>query len=146
MIEQFSITSYNIKPHLLVIFLVFFAVYFPSADAVIASFAIGFLADLIGPAMGTYMLSYGVLGSVLVWLHRYLAIRRLTWQSVTIFLMAICVGLTAKFLTSFKGANVTSEVYSAIFASAVYSAIIGPFLFFPACWWMKIKQYNYGIH
>ncbi|MHC4245135.1 MAG: rod shape-determining protein MreD [Planctomycetota bacterium] len=53
----------NSKPDLLLILLVFFAVYCDTSDAIICSFVIGFAADLIGQTMGPQMISYGIFGS-----------------------------------------------------------------------------------
>ena len=47
----------------LLIFLVFMTINCDIHDAIIASFAIGFAADISGSAMGPYMISCGVFGS-----------------------------------------------------------------------------------
>ena len=79
----------NSKPDLLLILLVFFAVYCDTSDAIICSFVIGFAADLIGQTMGPQMISYGIFGSALAYLHRVIAIRQIPYQIVAIFITAL---------------------------------------------------------
>jgi rod shape-determining protein MreD len=85
----------NSKPDLLLIFLVFFAVYCDTSDAMICSFIIGFAADLIGPTMGPKMISYGIFGSALAYLHRVIAIKKIPHQIVAIFITALLAGSLA---------------------------------------------------
>ena len=67
-----AISINNIKPDLFVIFLVFFSVYFNPFDALIASFCLGFFADVIvvGSAMGPGIISFVVAGTILANLNR----------------------------------------------------------------------------
>ena len=68
LLNTISVGSLNIRPDLLVILLVFFACSCPGFEAIIASFAIGFAADISGPVMGPAFLSFGLFG----WLLRQL--------------------------------------------------------------------------
>ena len=63
-----SIRRPDIKPDLLLILLVFFAFRCNSTDAVLTSFAIGFVADLSNPVrgvMGPRIISFGLFGTLL---------------------------------------------------------------------------------
>jgi rod shape-determining protein MreD len=83
------------KPDLLLVVLVFSAIYFNTSDAVISSFSIGFAADLIGSPlpMGPHMISFGVFGTLLAYLHRVIAIRRMPYQAMAIFVTGLLVGV-----------------------------------------------------
>jgi len=80
------LANLNIKPDLPLILLVFFAIYCNTAEAIISSFAIGFAADLIGTTMGPQMISFGLFGTDLAYLHRFIAIRKMPYQALVIFI------------------------------------------------------------
>jgi rod shape-determining protein MreD len=120
--------------------LVFFAVYCDTSDAIICSFTIGFAADIIGPTMGPQMISYGIFGSALAYLHRFIAIRKIPHQIVAIFITALLAGSLACLLNYLKGEPIPPKIYAPIFWIALYSSIVGPFLFLPFAWWMRIKK------
>ena len=130
----------SIKPDLLLILLVFFAVYCNISEAIIASFVVGFVADLIGPAaMGPQIISFGLFGTTLAYLHRLIAIGRLSAQSLAIFATALLAGALTYFLGSLKGRPLAPNIYVVLLGISLYSSIVGPFLFLPAGWWMRIK-------
>jgi len=134
----------NIKPDLLLILLVFFAVYCNTSEAIITSFAIGFAADLIGRTMGPQMISFGLFGTALAYLHRVIAIRKMTSQFLAIFITALLAGSLVYFLNFLKGEPTPPKIYAALFGIALYSALVGPFLFLPSAWWMRIKIHRFS--
>ena len=140
------LSSWNIKPDLLLILLVFFAIYCSTTEAIITSFAIGFAADIIGSTMGPQMISFGLFGTLLAYLHRVIAIRKMSYQSLAIFVVALSGGTLAYFLTFLKDQLAASNIYTVLFGTSLYSAIVGPFLFLPSAWWMRIKAYRFGKH
>lgn len=129
----------NIKPDLLSILLVFFAIYCNMSDAIIASFTIGFAADLIGPAMGPQMVSYGLFGTALAYLHRVIAIKTMPHQALAIFITALLADAVAYFLAALKGQPIAPNIHTILLGISLYSSIVGPFLFLPSGWWMRIK-------
>lgn len=133
------LSNFSIKPDLLLILLVFFAVYSNTSEAIISSFTIGFAADLIGPAMGPQTISFGLFGTALAYLHRVIAIRKMPYQALAIFITAILAGTLAYLLNLIKSEPNPAATYSDIFKTAFYSGIVGPFLFLPSAWWMRIK-------
>lgn len=137
-IQASFLSNFRSKPELLVILLVFFAVYGSISDAIITSFTIGFAADLIGPTMGSLMITYGVLGTSLAYLNRVIAIRKIPYQALAIFAITILAGIMANILNSFK--SVSTIEYSVILKNAIYSGIAGPLVFMPAAWWMRIRM------
>ena len=135
------------KPNLLLILLVFFATNCNTSDAIITSFAIGFAADIsISATMGSHTISFGLFGTVLAYLHRIIAIRKVSYQAIAIFLIAFVTGTFVHFLELLKGQPTVSNIYSAILGTALYSAIVGPLFFLPAAWFMRIKTHRFGRH
>ncbi len=134
----------NIKPDLLLILLVFFAVYCNTTEAIITSFTIGFAADLIGRTMGPQMVSFGLFGTALAYLHQVVAIRKMTYQALAIFITALLAGSVAFFLNFLKGEPTPPNIFAALFGIALYSALVGPFLFLPSAWWMRIKIHRFS--
>ena len=146
LLSYFAVTSLNIKPNLLLVLLVFFAVYCNVSDAIIASFSLGFAADLIGSAMGAYTISFGLFGTLLVYLHRVVAIRKPTHQALAIFVMGILSGTLAFLLTKLVRQPTGPNFFAVSFATSIYSAIVGPFFFLPTAWLMRIKTHRFSKH
>jgi len=137
----------NVKPDLLLVLLVFFAIYCRTTEAIITSFVIGFVADISGSAMGPYTVSFGLFGTLLAYLHRAVAIRKMPYQSAAIFITSLLAGTLAHFLTFLKGAAVADSTGGAVlFWTSLYSAIVGPFLFLPSAWWMHINTHRFSHH
>lgn len=132
----------NVKPDLLLILLVFFAIYCDTSEAIITSFMIGFAADIIGPAMGPQTVGFGLFGTLLAYLHRVIAIRTMPYQSLVISVTGLAAGVLAILLTFLKGQHFTPNICAALLGTSLYSGIIGPFLFMPSAWWMRIKLHH----
>ncbi len=142
LVDIIAIGRFNIKPDLLLILMVFFALYCNQPDAIITSFTIGFAADIIGSAMGTRIISFGLLGTMLSYLHGAITIRRASYQSLVIFISGILTGLLVHFLTLLKGQQTAASAYTIIILTSVYSGLAGPFLFLPTGIWMRIKTHR----
>lgn len=144
LIDIIAVTAAKIKPDLLLILLVFFAVQCKNADAIIASFAIGFAADIISPTMGPQIISFGLFGTLLAELHSVIVIKKTPYQSLAIFIIGFLSATTAYLLTLLKTEPVTSNTFTELFWTPLYSAIVGPVLFLPTQWWMRIKKRRAG--
>ena len=83
------LARWNIRPDLLLILLVFFAVHSGTTEAIITSFVIGFAADLIGSSMGPQIISFGLFGTLLAYLHRLITIRKMPYQTAAIFTVGL---------------------------------------------------------
>jgi rod shape-determining protein MreD len=140
------LANLDIKPDLLLILLVFFAVYCNTTEAIIASFVIGFAADIVGYAMGPQTISFGLLGTALAYLHRVIAIRKMVYQGLAIFVTCLLAGVLAHLLIFLKGQPASPNIYTVLFGISLYSAIVGPFLFLPCAWWMRIKTHRFSKH
>jgi len=146
-LQKGLLARWSSKPDLLVILLVFFAIYYSTSDAIISSFTIGFAADLVGSPMpmGPQMISFGLFGTLLAYLHRVIAIKRMPYQALAIFATSILTGAMTYLLAYLtKGEPVTANIYAVVFLTSLYSSIVGPFLFLPSAWWMRIKINRFG--
>ena len=137
MVDMISLAK--VKPDVLLILLVFFAIYCNTSEAIITSFMIGFAADLIGPAMGSQMVSFGLFGTLLAYLHRVIAFRTMPYQSLAISVTGLLAGILAILLIQLKGQHAIPGAHVVLLGTALYSGIIGPFLFLPSAWWMRIR-------
>ena len=109
------------------------------------SFVIGFAADLIivGSPMGPHMLGFGVVGSLLAQGNRLLAVRKIPYQMMTIFVVGLLAGGLVQLLAFLKTETVIRQVVWIVFAQSLYSSIAGPFLFGILAWWMRISRKRY---
>jgi len=142
MIVQASVlANLDRGPNLLLILLAFFCIYCDLDEAIITSFAIGFAADLSGASMpmGPQTLSFGLLGTALAHLRRVVNIRNMPSQALAIFAVALLAGAIAQFLAIFKGQAFTAQTWGILLGVAVYSGVVGPFLFLPSAWWMRVR-------
>lgn len=142
-VDMIWILNANIKPDLLLILLVFFAVRCDPTDAVIASFAIGLAADLASPTagfMGPRIISFGVFGTLLNDLHNVIAIQRLPFQAAAIFAMGILTAVASHLLAYLRAEPAAFSILRQCFWQPALSGVIGPFVFLPVGWWMHMNR------
>lgn len=136
-------------PDLLLILMVFFCIYCDPNDAIISSFVIGFAADLISSPMplmpmGTQTLSFGLFGTGLAYVHRVINVRNVPSQALAIFTVGLLAGALALSLSLFKGHTIPSNAWGGLLGIAIFSGIVGPFLFMPSAWWMSIRTNRFA--
>jgi rod shape-determining protein MreD len=146
LVDIIAVSRLNIKPDLLLILLVFFSIHCNLSEAIITSFTIGFAADIIGSAMGARIISFGLFGTLLAYLHGVITIKKMPYQSLAIFITGFLTGALIHFLTLLKGQPTGANVYAALFWTSLYSSLVGPFLFLPTAWWMRIKTHRSSRH
>lgn len=129
----------GIRPDLHLILLAFFAIFCEPRAAIITSFSIGLTADLIGPSMGPGTISFGLLGAGLCYLSRYVSLRRMPYQAAAIFLLGFIAAILAYILSMLQTQSAYQKTLGVLFGTPLYSAIVGPFLFLPVAWWMRIR-------
>jgi rod shape-determining protein MreD len=139
-----AVSRLNIKPDLLLILIVFFSIYCNQQEAIITSFTIGFAADIIGSAMGPRTIGFGLFGTLLSYLHGVIIIKKMPYQSLVIFISSLLTGVMVNLLTLLKTQSTGANTYTVLFWTSVYSSFVGPFLFLPTAWWMRIKTYRSG--
>jgi rod shape-determining protein MreD len=141
-IQKGLLARWSSKPDLLIILLVFFSIYYNTSEAIISSFTIGFAADLVGSPMpmGPQMIGFGLFGTLLAYLNRVIAIKRMPYQVGAIFAVSVLIGILIHLLAYIvKREPVAVNIYVVVFITSLYSGIVGPFLFLPTAWWMRIK-------
>ena len=145
-LQKGLLARWSNKPDLLVILLVFYAIHYNTSVAIISSFTIGFAADLVGSPMpmGPQMISFGLFGTLLAYLHRVIAVKKMPYQALAIFVISILTGALSHLLANITGEPVAANIYAVVFVTALYSSIVGPFLFLPLVWWMKVKTNRFG--
>ena len=137
-LQKGVLVRWHTRPDLLLILLVFFAVYCNTFDAILTSFTIGFAADLIGSPMppGSHMISFGVFGTLLAYLHRVISLKAKPHQALAIFVVTFLTGVTANLLAR---EPISTGLFWNLLRTALCSGIIGPFLFAPVAWCMNMK-------
>jgi len=139
LVDVIAVTTADIKPDLLLILLVFFAVHSDPTEAVITAFATGFAADIIGSTMGPQIISFGLFGTLLADLHRVIALRKMSYQALGIFVTGFLTSALALLLAFLASEPVAANTYTKLFWTPLYSAMLGPFLFLPLSWLMRMK-------
>jgi rod shape-determining protein MreD len=147
-VDAVTISLRDIKPDLLLICLVFFALYSNTYDAILASFIIGFASDISISAasrfMGPGIISFGITGTLLAYLRSVVTINKMPYQSLAIFAAGFIAAIICHLLSLIKSPSTSVSMYVLMFGSPLYSAVIGPFLFLPFAWWMRIKTQRFG--
>lgn len=143
-LQKSFLAHLNIKPDLLVVLLVFFAIHSSHRDSVITSFTIGFAADIIGTSMGPHIISFGLCGTLLAQLNRIIAIRKMRYQAAAIFLTGLLAGVLTYFLTHLKDQTASQNLCATLLWSSLYSAVVGPLLFLPSAWLMRIEAHRFS--
>ncbi len=123
-----SVSSLHIGPDLLLILLVYFAASCNRSDTILASFLIGFSADVSSVAMliGPYTISYGLLGGLLSLFRRQAIRKSMLYQSIAIFGMGTIGGILAELLISVKSGEISLNTSAVVLLTAFYSAVVGP--------------------
>lgn len=119
-----SLTNLRIKPDILLILLVYFAVFCEGYDAIIISFAVGFAADLAGMVLGPHFIGYGIIGVALTHIRKIILLKSTGQQAMAVFITGIVAETIVLILTQFKAPEMTKAGVFEIFATAAYSAIL----------------------
>lgn len=119
-----------IKPDLLLILLAYLAVTSEPVAAMIISFILGVAADTIILPMGPFMISYLFIGTLISNLKKMQLSDNAVFQGVLVFSACVMVMGLSEFLKSVTGHQVSSHLFTRIFATAAYSAVVTPFAWF----------------
>ena len=146
--ELFSLTSLRIKPDILLILLVYFAVYCDSYDAVIISFALGFAADMTGMVLGPHIISYGIIGASAAHIKKMILLKSTGQQAMAVFVAGILAETVALLFMHLKAAELIKTGLPEIFAAALYSAILWFLIKWPVMAlgkWLGVGAHRFGI-
>jgi rod shape-determining protein MreD len=127
LVDVLALTEARVKPDLLLILMVFFAIHCPAQEAIISAFIVGLFADLIGAGMGPQLLAFGVLGSLLSEVRHVMVLRHIPQQMISVFGTGCLCGGVALVLFRIKGCPVPTDMMSLILWQPLYSAVLaGP--------------------
>lgn len=143
-----SLTDLRISPDIILILLVYFAVYCDVYDAVIISFAFGFAADVAGGVMGPHFISYGIVGSAIAHIRKIILLKKTGQQAMTVFVTGILTESVVLILTGLKAAGLAKAGVFEIFAVSGYSAILWFLIKWPVTKigkWLGVGVHRFGL-
>lgn len=126
LLKLFAIGGLSIRPSLLIILLVYYAMVFRSDEAVICSFMIGFAMDLASGVMGPHTVCYGIIGTLLNQMGQSMVLKRALYKSVVILLVYILAAVLANWLSLIKPGGMYHIPFSVILMTGFVSGLIGP--------------------
>ena len=147
LLDWIAVTSLNIRPDLLLLCLVFFALSCNNYDALISSFAIGLAADLAGSAMGSNIISYGIIGCLICYLRNLIILRKTTHQIIVVFIICFLTGVVSHWLSLVKSSAALPGAYAALFGTSIYTALVAPYLnsvLHKISGWMGVRKYHFS--
>lgn len=141
-VNTIAVTDLRVTPDLLLIAMVFFAVRCNGKEAIISSFVLGFAADIAatGFSMGPLLISFGLFGAGLSYLHRLISIKKVPHEAITIFIVGLGTAILAWLLARAAGQASRPGSLTTLIGTSVYSAVLGPVLFLFLDWLMRIKN------
>ena len=143
-----SLTNLRIKPDILLILLVYFAVYCDVYDAVIISFALGFAADITGMVLGPHFISYGIIGTAIAHIRKLILLKTTRQQAAAVFITGIAAEIIALVLTQIKAPEMAKTGLLEITAVAAYSAILWFLIKWPVIKigkWLGVGAHRFGL-
>ena len=142
LLNTIAVTDSNIRPNLLLILLVFFALNCDGIEAVIVSFTIGFAADISGTVMGPCFLSYGLIGTLISQFRKVVIMKRVTYQILAISITTLVVGSLVSILMYVKTRESMMNTNTVLLGTAVYSGLVSPVI------WVILSKVStwLGVH
>lgn len=120
------IDGWYIRPSILITLLVFYALSGRASNAISCSFLIGLGTDLSAGLLGPHMLCYGLMGLLLHQMSSMLSLKRATHKAVFVFFIFMLTEIGAYWISILKTREVRSSIYSILFFTGLYSAVISP--------------------
>lgn len=128
MLNLIAVGNWHIRPAVLIVLLVFFAMNCRTREALFASFIIGLAMDMTGTLMGPHLISYFLVGGLLNQLSDHFPTRRVFHQAMLILVVYLCAEIPAYWLTMLKTGERQESIYQLFLFTALYSACAGPFV------------------
>jgi rod shape-determining protein MreD len=141
-----SLTDMHIKPDILLVLLIYFAINCESYDVIITSFAIGLAADITSTQIGPCFLSFGIIGTALSHIKKVILLKHTRQQALTIIAAGILVYSIAVILAKFRVPSTTGGLFK-IFAISVYSGILWFLIRWPVITlgkWIGVGVHRFG--
>lgn len=120
--------DWGIRPGILITLLVYYALTCRMNEAISCSFLIGLAADMSDGLLGPHMICYGLMGVLLNQASNTLSMKRATHKALFIFLTFMVTETCAYWLSILKTHESRTNIYSILFFTAMYSAIISPLI------------------
>jgi rod shape-determining protein MreD len=147
-VDAIAVTRLEVTPDFLLIVMVFFAIRCDPTEAIISSFAIGFAADVVAVAtgfpMGPRIISFGLFGTGLAYMHRVITIRKMPHEALAVLVVGFGAGGLAILLALLAGRSPGPGGLSVLAGTSIYSGAVGPFLFLLLDWSMSIRSRRRG--
>ncbi len=147
LVGAIAVTPRDIRPNLLLVVMVYFALHGQPKDVVITSFVIGLSSDLIGRTIGPQMIAFGLCGTLLSGVRQFILIRQIPFQALVILITGALAAGLIHILSLVKGVPTSGDWGRCVLWEPLYSAVIGPVLFLPLEWLMRLqdKRYRLGL-
>lgn len=129
LVDVLAVTEAQIRPNLLLVLMVFFAIHCPAQEAIVSAFLIGLFADLIGSGMGPQLLAFGVIGSLISEVRHIMVMRHIPQQMIVVFVAGFFCGLIAVVLFRIKSCPLPTHMEHLILWQPLYSACLAGPLF-----------------
>jgi rod shape-determining protein MreD len=141
-VDKIAVTRFDATPDLLLITMVFFAARCDPTEAIISSFVLGFASDIVstGFPMGPGIISFGLFGTALVYMHRLIAIRRMGYEAIAILVIGMGTGALERLLDLLISRPPGQGWFGELAGTAIYSSVIGPFVFLLLDWMMGMRR------
>lgn len=129
LVDVLALTDAQIKPNLLLVLMVFFAIHCPAQEAIVSAFLVGLFADLIGAGMGPQLLAFGIIGSLISEVRHIIVMRHIPQQMIAVFAAGFLCGLLSLILFRIKGCPVPTQAGHLVLWQPLYSAALAGPLF-----------------
>ncbi|AQT70115.1 rod shape-determining protein MreD [Anaerohalosphaera lusitana] len=124
----------NIRPAMLLILMLFFAINCERHTAILVSFAAGFMADAAGLTVGPHIVAFGIIGYVASTLQRDMVMQSYVRQCFTILIIGAFALAGVRGLMMLKPDLQTASNLTALIGTIIYSAIAGPLVWTVLTW------------
>lgn len=142
MLNLLAIGDWHVRPHVLVTLLVYYALVCSPSEAINCCFLIGFAADLHSGLLGPHMICYGLAGILLNQSAPMLTMKQAAHKALFVFFTFMVTETAAYWLEVLKTHESRPHIYWNLFLTAVYSAILCPFIWSALSSFSKWKRKN----
>jgi rod shape-determining protein MreD len=132
LINFLAVTELNIKPELMAVIMAILISYSSNEDAIGIAFFAGFMADVSGTSIGPCMIAYGIAGTLYSRIRGAIQFDQIRFQVLIIFFITLLVLMISEPLILWKTADSMPRMPMRILATALFTAITGPFIWQPA--------------
>ncbi|MBC8378434.1 MAG: rod shape-determining protein MreD [Planctomycetes bacterium] len=144
LLNLLAVGDWHIRPYVLVTLLVYYALVYSPSEAINCCFLIGFAADLSSGLLGPHIICYGLAGILLNQSASILTMKRATHKALFVFFTFMATEIAAYWLEVLKTHDSQPHIYWNLFLTAIYSAILCPFIWSVLSSLSKRKRKNHS--